>query len=300
MDLRTGESVQLTESGAVAKDTPDISYDGKEVYYIETDKSFHAINLESLQQREICKLNEIPGDFSHALSLTPDNRFAIIGAALEPRRNVGYEYPTTRPVIRSALIVIRTGNGQRHRLIDGNAPLGHVAFCPADGNLVLYSLHVIWSLIQRPWLIRADGTEHRPIFVQRQGEGVGHEFWGASGRTVFVTCHGGRQPQGLWAANVDGSNERCVLAGANVAHGTASPEEDRYIVDELYTETTSLWMSRKGSPTPQVLCKMATEWFAPNAEGKLQPTRHHPHPRFLPNGTGVTFSSGGEIYLVEV
>jgi hypothetical protein len=45
---------------------------------------------------------------------------------------------------------------------------------------------------------------------------------------------------------------------------------------------------------------MAMPWFVPNAEGELNPTRHHPRPRFLPNSTAATFRSGGEIFLVEV
>jgi hypothetical protein len=91
-----------------------------------------------------------------------------------------------------------------------------------------------------------------------------------------------------------------VLAGPNIAHIAASPEEDRFVADELHTDTSSLWISRKGSPTPQLLCKMAEPWFVPNAQGRLNTTRHHPHPRFLPNGMGLTFNSGGEIYLVDL
>jgi hypothetical protein len=80
------------------------------------------------------------------------------------------------------------------------------------------------------------------------------------------------------------------------AEGT---EEDRYVVDELLTDTTSLWFAKKGSNEPQFLHKMAADWFAPQ-NGILQPTPFHPHPRFLPNGTGVVFNSGGEIYIVEI
>ena len=137
------------------------------------------------------------------------------------------------------------------------------------------------------------------IFPKAVGEGIGHEFWGASGDTVFVSCYGGRQPEGIWAANVDGSNERCVLAGPNIAHGCASPEEDRFVVDELLTDTSSLWISRKGSPTPEFLCKMAADWFALR-DGVYQTTGFHPHPRFLEDGTGVLFNSDGEVYLVEI
>lgn len=297
MDLRSGESIQLTESGKVLEDTPEISRDGKEVYYMEEGGALRAADLESLKEREVCKFDERFG-FGHALTIASDNRHIISAAILEPRKKLGYNFGHyTR---RDALIIVRTDNGEQRRLIDGNSPLGHVAYSPTDPNLILFSIHVFWAATQRPWLINADGTGHRPIFLQRQGEGAGHEFWGESGRTVLVSCYGGRQPEGLWAANVDGSNERCVLAGPNIAHGAASPEEDRFVVDELHTDTTSLWYARKGSPTPQFLHKMAADWFAPSPDGTLNTTAFHPHPRFLPNGTGVVFNSAGEIYIAEL
>ncbi len=296
MDLSTGESIQLTESGAIVEDTPEISRDGKHVFYNENN-SVRAIDLESLKEREVCGF-KAPIRINHALTISSDSRQLISAAHMESiRGKMGYNFG--RGVTRDGLIIIRTDTGETHPLINGNSALGHVAFRPTGSNLVLYSVHLHWAEVQRPWLINADGTDHRIIFRQSQGEGIGHEFWGASGRTVFVSCYGGRQPEGLWAANMDGSSERCVLAGASIAHGCASPEEDRFVVDELLTDTSSLWFSRKGSPEPQFLCKMAADWFAPR-DGVFQTTRFHPHPRFLENGAGVLFNSGGEIYLVEL
>lgn len=297
MDLRTGESIQLTESGAVIPATPDISYDGKSVYFFEHGNSFRVLDLETLREREICRFDESV-DWDHATSVSPDNRYAIIAPLLEKRRKFGYNFSPI--AIRSALILTRLDNGEQRRLVDGNSPLGHVAFCPTDPSLVLYSIHGHWAMVQRPWLIRTDGTGLRTILEQRQGEGVGHEIWGASGKTVYASCYGGRQPQGLWASSIDGTNEHCVLAGTNIGHGTVNTEEDRYVIDELFSDTSSLWISKKGSPTPELLCKMKADWFETRPDGVYSPTRHHPHPRFLPNSTGVTFSSAGEIYRVDL
>ena len=291
MDLRTGESVQLTDSGNVVAHSPDISRDGKEIFYIESPNLFRALHLETLEDREICRLEE-RAHVTHALSLNADNRWAVVAATLEPRRG-GYRY--ARYSQRQALALMPTDGGEWHYLIDGNTQLGHVAFSPTDPNLVLYSYHAQWWEIQRPWLINADGTGNRPILVAHNGEAVGHEFWGDSGNNVYASCFGGRQPQGLWRSDLQG-NEECVLAGSSVAHNAVNPEEDRFVVDELYHDTTTLWTSRKGSPKPEVLCQLAADWW-------VEPERagaDHPHSRFLPNGQGVTFSSAGEIYLVEL
>jgi Tol biopolymer transport system component len=295
MDLKTGESVQLTDTGELVEHSPDISYDGKSVHYL-SGHSIRVMDLESLKEREIAKLDETAHQ-THATTITSDGKSLMLAPTFGKSVKVGYEFADT--AVRSALIIFDTATGKQRRLIDGNALLGHIAFSPTDPNLVLYSIHYHWRDIQRPWLINADGTHNRPIFLQRSGEGVGHEHWGSTGKTVYATCYRGRQPQGIWAAEIDGSGERCVLAGCNIAHSTTNPEEDRFVADDLYLDTSSLWMAKKGSSEPQALCKMAADWFKMK-NGVYDATRHHPHEHFLPNGQGVTFSSDGEIYLVEV
>lgn len=291
MDLRTGESVQLTDSGNVVAHSPDISRDGKEIFYFESPNLFRAVHLETLKDREICRLED-RAHVTHALSVSSDNRWAVVAPVLEPRRG-GYRY--ARYSQRMALALMPTDGGKWHYVIDGNTQLGHVAYSPTDPNLILYSYHAQWWEIQRPWLINADGTGNRPILVAHNGEAVGHEFWGDTGKNVYASCFGGRQPQGLWRSDLQG-NEECVLAGSSIAHSTVSPQEDRFVVDELYHDTTTLWMSRKGSPKPEILCQLPADWWmAPE-----RTSRDHPHARFLPNGQGVTFSSAGEIYLVEL
>ena len=292
MDLRSGESVQLTGSGQVVGHSPDISRDGKHVYYFEHPNVFRVVNLETLEDREICTLQDHVR-VTHALSINADNSVAVVAPILAPRQG-GYRY--ARYSQRMALTLMQPNNGRWHNLIDGNTSLGHVAFSPTDPNLVLYSYHGQWWEIQRPWLIKADGTENRPIFLSHNGEAVGHELWSDDGRNVYVSCFGGRQPQGLWRTDVAGSREECVLEGSSVAHTAVNGEQDRFVADELYHDTTALWVSRKGSRKPELLCQLSTDWWL----GPETPSRDHPHSRFLPNGQGVTFSSAGEVYMVEI
>lgn len=297
LDLRTGESVQLTESGDVIDDTPDISYDGRRVYYITENHSLRAVDLESLQEREILKF-EPHVEADHAVSVSPDDKFVIVAPLLEKKKKLGYQF---HPIaIRSALITVNTATGEQKRIVDGNSPLGHVAYSPKDPNLILFSIHGRWEEVHRPWLIHGDGSKSRWLFDKRQGEGVGHEFWGASGTIVYATRYGGAQPQGVWAVDINGTNERCVLAGANIAHGCASDEEDRFVVDELYADTSAIWIARKGSNEAKLLCSMAKDWFEQRPDGTVTATRYHPHPRFLSNGTAVLFNSAGDVYMAAL
>ncbi len=296
MDLQTGISIQLTESNLkLMPRWSHISPDGKEVFYIEDGNHFKAVNIETLEERSLCRIENCFRP--HQLSVSPDGKFLIDGIFMEDKSEddflIGQGY-----LIRSALVVIRTDNGQSHKLLDGNTPRSHVQFCPTNPNLILYCYAGPWWRVQRMWLINADGTGNRPIFLQTNFEGAGHDFWSEDGKKLYVTCSGGRQPQGLWSVNADGSDEKCVLAGACVGHGAVNAAQDRFVIDELYNDcTTGLWMSRKGSTEAALLCQTGVNW-----QGKRQ--EYHPHPHFLPDGKTVAFSSAmsgsGEVYLVEL
>jgi hypothetical protein len=298
MDLRSGESIQLTETGMVQANSPDISRDGKQVFYNDTNNVLWALDLETAKERKIYDLPDKTARTSHAVTVNSTDT-SIIYATVGRTRATGYEF--SEIAVRSALLVVDIKTGETRALIDGMSPMGHVAYSPKDPKLVLYSIHGPWDKVQRPRLINDDGTNQRIILRAANGEGIGHEWWGATGNSVFATVFGGREPQGIWGTNLDGTNERCVLAGPTISHGTGSSMEDRWVADENKNDTTSLWISRKGSPTPTLLCKMAQDWFAIDPKTKERnATPYHPHPRFLPNDTGVTFNSGHEMYLVEI
>jgi len=294
MNLHTGESIQLTDSKNCVPRWSCLSPDGEEIYFIEDINRFRAVNAETLEERDICIIEECRRPCQ--INVSPDNRHIIVGALMEEEKGPNALEPQF--LVRSALFVISTDNGAVHRLLDGNTPRGHVQYCPTNPNLILYAYQGQWPLVQRMWLINADGSNNRPILLQTNYEGIRHEFWSQNGRRIYTTCVGGRQPQGLWAVDVDGTNEHCVLAGSCLAHGTANPQEDRFVVDELYHDCKpGLWMAEKGCTEPQLLCRTGVDW-----EDREQ--EWHPHPRFLPDGTRVSFTSAmsgsPEVYVIEL
>ena len=296
MNLETGESIQLTESNKnIESRWAHISPDGREVYFIEGLNHFKAVNTETLEERSLICIENCCRP--HQINVSPDNKFIIDGIFME-KKDEGDVLNEEKFLIRSAVVVIRTDNGQMHKLLDGNTPWTHAQYCPANPNLIFYCHGGPWWYVQRMWLINADGTGNRPIFIQTRFEGVGHEFWGSSGKVIYAFCNGGRQPQGLWSVNVKTGEEKCVLAGSCNGHGTANPAEDIFVVTEIYRDFASgLWMARKGSNTPELLCQ--TGWK------KMEDfSGAAAHPRFLPNGKMVAFNSimsgSPEVYLVEV
>jgi oligogalacturonide lyase len=300
MDLRTGMSVQLTESNRdLAYRWSHISPDGKEVYYIEDKNLFKVVDIDTLEEREICR---VENSFRpHQLSVSADNRFLIDGVFLENKNEEDESYQGDlndfvkgeKFLIRSAYVIINTQNGGQRRICDGNTPATHAQYSPTDPNLIMYCHGGPWWYVQRLWMIHPDGTGNRPIFLQSRFEGVGHEFWSEDGSAIYVHANGGRQPQGLWAVDPDGSNERCVMRGPCRGSATANAEQDRFVATDIYDDySPGLWMSRKGDIEPRLLCQSGGETGLGAA------------PRFLRDGKTVAFTQGkkgsSEIYLVEV
>jgi hypothetical protein len=298
LDLQTGESTQLTESTRhLVYRWSVISPDGKEVYYVEDGNSFKVVNLDSLEERELCRVT--PCYRPHQLTVSPDNKYIINPIFFEPKEEENFLVGNGH-LIRSALVVINTKTGEIHRLCDGNTPRTHAQYCPTDPNLIMYCYGGPWWYVQRLWMIQADGTGNRPIFIQSHFEGAGHEFWGTAGKTIYVFCNGGRQPQGLWAVNSDGTNERCVMAGPCTGHGSVNHQEDRFVASEIFGNATEgLWMSKKGSTQPELL--VHTGYDPSKFPSEIGAS---PHPRFLPDSKRLIFSSAmtgsPEVYMVEV
>jgi hypothetical protein len=298
MNLLTGESVQLTESGIVQHDACDLAPNGKDFYYFEEGNVLHCVDLDSLKVREVGKLPESVQPPPHSISVSRDNRFLVSARLLEKKRVLGYEYPPY--VVDSAMFIIDLHTGEHRSLFRTTQPLGHAAYSPAQNELILYDHHGPWHLVHRPWLIKTDGTGNRQIFPNTIGESLGHEFWSVDGKSIYSVNSGGRFfPQGLWRCDVDGSNERPCLAGPTIAHCTANSQDDMFAADETYTHSDNLWYSRKGSTEAKVLCQM-TDWFKQSPSGKYNPTDFHPHSRFMPGDKAVSFTNGGQIYMVEV
>ena len=300
MKFSSFESVQLTEGEGIWTQGATIAPDGSEVFFSRDDNHIWAVDLETLEEREVWHMEEA-ASVGH-LSVSPDGQhltFAFSQERLWKMDGLGQSALSQEELLqrfpRGGVAVVRTDGSEAWLAVDANVLISHAQFCPGDSDLILYCHEGPWHRVQRMWLVRRDGTDCRPLYLQAHNEGVGHEFWGDGGRMVYFTAYGGRAPQGLWAISRSGGAPRCVLAGATHAHGTASPDEDIFVVDELFGDRDHLWVAYEGSWEPKVLCRTESSW----ANQKL-----HPHPRFLPTGKAVLFTSdrtgSGDLYMVSV
>jgi oligogalacturonide lyase len=286
--------VQITEEEGVWTQGATIAPDGSEVFFSRDDNHIWAVDLETLEEREVWHMEEA-ASVGH-LSVSPEGQhltFAFSRERLWERELSPEELADHFP--RCGVAVVRIDGSGAWLAVDANVLVSHAQFCSGDSDLILYCHEGPWHRVQRMWLVNRDGTNSRPLHSQVPNEGVGHEFWGDKGRMVYFTTYGGRAPQGLWTVSRSGGGPRCVLAGPTHAHGTASPDEDVFVADECFGDRDHLWAAYKGSWEPRVLCRTGSSW----AKQKL-----HPHPRFLPTGKAVLFTSdrtgSGELYMVSV
>lgn len=305
MDLRTGESVQLTESSDIeTTDNVVMTKNGKEVYFFDAEKNLRVVDMETFRERKVTQLLENAGRPLHNSSLSSDGRTLLTARPLEP--DATYTYMSDW-ALHHALIAIRTDNGQMRNAVEGQFPIGINEFCPTNDNLILWDIHGGWEQVHRPWVINTQDGTNRPVMMTIKGEGSGHQYWGWTGQVIYSVINGGRYPQGIWAVDwPSGNNERCVAIGGTHAHAATSPQEDMFVQDEVFGKTDALFISRKGSPQAQVLCQIAPWMELKEVGGKKvwNTTPYHPHQRFTPSGTKVAFNgkanNAGNIWLVEL
>jgi oligogalacturonide lyase len=290
----TFESIQVTEGQGIWTQGATIAPDGTEVFFSRDDNHIWAVDLETLEEREVWHMEEAAS--VGYLSASPDGQYLTFAFSRERLWEMGLSsQELVERFPRCGVGVVRTDGSEAWLAVDSNVLISHAQFCPGDDDLILYCHEGPWHRVQRMWLVHRDGTGCRPLCTQAQGEGVGHEFWADGGRMVYFTTYGGRAPQGLWTLNRGGGAPRCVLAGPTHAHGTASPDEDIFVVDECFGDRDHLWVAYQGSWQPRMLCQTGASW----SNQKL-----HPHPRFLPTGKAVLFTSdrtgSAELYMVSV
>jgi oligogalacturonide lyase len=84
------------------------------------------------------------------------------------------------------LFVVNLETGKLTELLHSTDWINHMLFSPVDPTLLMYCHEGPWQLVDRIWLIRADGTQNtlvhkRTMFMEISG----HEFWSADGKFLW-------------------------------------------------------------------------------------------------------------------
>ncbi|MCL5743195.1 MAG: oligogalacturonate lyase family protein [Acidobacteria bacterium] len=160
MDLRTGESEQLTQAAALDGSSITLSRDDRSFYYFD-GPSLRQVNLRSLREKEAYR---VPGGWERGrgFSLSFDNSRAVL---IEVQRG------------NSRLRLIRPGKRSAQTVLEGPAEMSD-PLPRARGDVILYRQGTAGV-----WLVRYDGRQNRPLPLAPGG--IGPAFWSPDGKTIL-------------------------------------------------------------------------------------------------------------------
>jgi Tol biopolymer transport system component len=145
---------------------------------------------------------DIPIDYS------PDGTQIVFG-----RVDAGDHHCTTR----SALYVVNTDGSGLHRI----TPWG---FCDDDGSWSPDGTKIAFATggrFGRIWLVQPDGTGLRQIPIPVSGwSGLGDVSWSPDGTKIAFILGGAKTPEGIYTANVNGTDLQQVTSSPTFDHET--------------------------------------------------------------------------------
>jgi oligogalacturonide lyase len=278
VDERSGELLQLTDTGDVNPWSACVSRDGRSVFY-GAGRELRVVEVKTARASTVAVC---PGEgHVDTCSLSRD------GAELVTAAFSGESVVHGRT---NALVAMRTDGTGSRTLYETAQLIGHAQFSP-DGAQVLFS-----SDLPRLWLIGRDGTDPHPLRDQTRQEWLTHESFLNDDEIIFT-----HWPRALKAIRRDGSGERTVAA-FNCWHPAARPD-GRLIVCDTALPDVGLVLIDPQTGERRVLCHphascQGTQWAlpepiweGPTPEGAYGPQWTHPHPSFSPDGRKVVYTS---------
>jgi oligogalacturonide lyase len=217
------------------------------------------------------------------------------------------------------LFVVDLKTGKLRELLHSTEWINHMLFSPVDPNLLMYCHEGPWQLVDRIWLIHADGTHNtlvhkRTMFM----EITGHEFWSNDGQSIwydwqfpkgqvyflagYEVASGHRVAYNLtpnqWSIHFNGSNNPAIFAGDGGDSGQVTQAPDGTWMELYHTEPLS---RHEGFNTPDLIQSgvLRSEHLVnmANHNYKLEP-----NDRFSPDDKLIIFTSNmfGSSYVFAV
>ncbi|HEV8146300.1 MAG TPA: oligogalacturonate lyase family protein [Bryobacteraceae bacterium] len=175
-----------------------------QVYYLQGDTVF-TTNVDTHETREIMKNAKLRSGDGFALNADetilagsynqngPSPGAARPAAVPRPQSDippVGGDRPSleTRWAARvpMALYTINIKTGELKEFYKSDDWLNHVQMSPTDPTLLMHAHEGPWHKVDRPWLVRIDGSDRRLVHKREMDMEIsGHEFFGADGKTVW-------------------------------------------------------------------------------------------------------------------
>ena len=211
---------------------------------------------------------------SGGFTLDADEQRAYIGIRVGSREEGKYS-------LRS----IDLQTGQMATIIDLPFRVGHVQANPWVAGEIMYCHETGGDAPQRMWLVRADGTENRPLYKETPDEWVTHEVWGDRDHVLFnIMAHLPElrtKPTGIVSINV--RSQEVVVHDQAEGQGywhCAGTEDLKWAAGDTFTGKLYL-----------INLITAERTLLTTGHGWRLDNRTHSHHNFSPDGKRILFSS---------
>ncbi|MFQ6040983.1 MAG: oligogalacturonate lyase family protein [Candidatus Poribacteria bacterium] len=272
-DIETGEIVQLTDIDNLNSFSATSSKDNRRVFF-SAGGEVRAIDLETLNEEVLARF---PDGRVGNCNLNGDDNMLVTSV-----RRAGETWITA----------VHTDGSDVIPVYSPPRSVGHVQFCPADNNLILYSS----DITQRMWLVQLDGRNDRPLYLHGPEQWITHESWlGMTDEVIFT-----HWPHALKAIKKDSDTARIVsdfnawhassrIDGSLIISDTVCPDIGLQLIDPKTGEHWALCYPESSSQGTQ--WSEVTPAIGEITEKTYGPQWSHPHPSFSPDGTMVIYTS---------
>ncbi|MFB3829634.1 MAG: hypothetical protein ACE15B_22875 [Bryobacteraceae bacterium] len=296
VDLRTGETAQLTRAARLANLSFSMHPDGRNVVYQDGDRLAQT-DVPTGRETVLIDLARALGGsrFSAGRTFSRDGRFTA----------ASYVDKAGAPGI--ALVDLRAGAIAKTAPVE-NGTGGHLLICPADPCLVTYvrtpdeqnNMKLPMERRARTMIADFRTGKSRPFLIMPYGFRATHEYWAPDGERFYF--HGKTQP-GWVPATIcsmrrDGSDRRTHFTSNYMLGHSMITHDSRYIVSDV----------QKPNDNPLILIDLKTGdhrilcWPDSSVAGG-HPKSAHVHPSFSRTGKYIAYTSDrtgtGQVYVVQ-
>jgi oligogalacturonide lyase len=221
----------------------------------------------------------LPADYRNlgGFTLDADERTAYLGVALRDLPPRQPDEPA--PQVPSGIRAVDLKTGSYRKVVDAPFRIGHVQANPWVPGEILYCHETGGDAPQRMWIVRADGSGNRPLFVEEPKDWVTHEVFIDPDHVVFNLI--GEKPEqrtrptGIAVVGLrDGFVELVGQAPGRGFLHTNGTSDGRWVLGDTFEGGLYVVDRHSGERT-------------------LLTVGHaiHPHANFSPDGTRILFQS---------
>ncbi|KAF7598393.1 MAG: hypothetical protein CGU29_12805 [Candidatus Dactylopiibacterium carminicum] len=304
LDLADYGIRQLTDGRSISGTGAVVAPDSREVFY-KQGRQLKALSLVTLEERIVTDL--LSGFIvSAAVTASPDGKVVAVSQVedipISTRTEVIYSDMDERFEKRPfSQIYTGNGDGSDWHLVAGQKKwISHVLLSPAVPHVLLYCHEGRWNKVeQRMWLIGRDDAGNRKLREEETPElSIGHEYFFPDG--VHVGYHGNYPAPDrrafIGVADIrDGSYREYVTPSGN-GHTHANAQGTLFVGDgNTRMPSINVYALRDGQLETRLQYRHDGSWAK---------QEWHPHPRFLPDGQHIVFTSNragdGNLYLLRL